>query len=139
MNSYIKLAIALTALAPAYGPAIAAENIRGDWITAEKDSVIRIEPCGAELCGRIIRLINPKPGEADTDTNNPNPKLRNRKLVGINIITGLKDNGSNWTGSIYDPKSGKTYRTKVQITGRKNLSVQGCVGPFCKTYTWVAA
>ena len=90
-------------------PAQAAAPISGRWITQSKD------------------------------VNNPDKALRNRTILGMNVLTGFKSDGKEWKGQIYDPKSGKTYRSIVYKGKSGNLVVKGCVGPFCQAQTWTPA
>ena len=52
------------------------------------------------------------------------------------VLTGFVEDGDEWRGTIYDPKSGKTYRSILQRKGSNQLTVKGCLGPFCQTQTW---
>jgi uncharacterized protein (DUF2147 family) len=127
------LALAATALQ-------AAAPITGRWITAEKNAIVEIEPCGATMCGRIAKfLVTPPQGADQKDVNNPNKALRTRTLLGSNILIGFKPDGDKWRGQIYDPKAGKTYRSVVYKGVSGNLIVKGCIGPFCQTQTWTQA
>ncbi|MEE4317840.1 DUF2147 domain-containing protein [Erythrobacter dokdonensis] len=115
----------------------AAEPVAGRWVTAEKDGVILIAPCGKAVCGTIDRFLVPPPeGPDQRDINNPDAKLRNRKLLGLPILTGFVADGELWRGRIYDPKSGRTYRSVIRRKGANVLEVKGCIGPFCQTQVW---
>lgn len=118
----------------------AAAPVTGRWVTESKDGVIDIYECGASICGKISKFLVPPPnGVGQKDDNNPNKALRSRTLLGMNILTGFKSAGNEWKGQIYDPKSGKTYRSVVYKGKSGNLVVKGCVGPFCQAQTWTAA
>ena len=118
-------------------PALAADPVQGRWITEEKDAVITIAPCGAKLCGRITKfLVAPPQGLDQRDVNNKDASKRSRKLLGMPVLTGFIEDGDEWRGTIYDPKSGKTYRSILQRKGSNQLTVKGCLGPFCQTQTW---
>ncbi|MDP4573996.1 DUF2147 domain-containing protein [Qipengyuania sp. G39] len=118
-------------------PALAADPVQGRWITEEKDAVITIAPCGAKLCGRLSKfLVAPPQGIDQRDVNNKDASKRSRKLLGMPVLTGFVENGDEWRGTIYDPKSGKTYRSILQRKGSNQLTVKGCLGPFCQTQTW---
>lgn len=132
------LALGLAALAV---PALAAaEPITGRWVTAEKDAVVSIAPCGKALCGRIERfLVAPPQGNDQRDVNNTDPAKRTRKLLGTAILTGLVANGDAWHGEVYDPKKGKTYTAKVRRKPDGTLEMKGCVGPFCQAQVWKRA
>lgn len=124
-------------IALAASPLAAAEPIDGLWITAEKTGQVRIADCGATRCGRLAKFLVPPPQGADQrDTNNPDKALRNRKLLGLVILTGFKPDGAVWRGTIYDPKSGKSYRSILKRVAADRLEVKGCLGPFCQTQVW---
>jgi len=125
------------ALLAAASPAHAAEPVAGRWITADKDGVILIAPCGKALCGTIERFLVPPPQGLDQrDINNPDTKLRNRKLLGLPILSDFSEEPDLWRGRIYDPKSGKSYRSVIRRKGPNVLEVKGCIGPFCQTQIW---
>lgn len=129
--------LALGSLLTAAWPALAADPVTGRWVTAEKDGVILIAPCGKSLCGTIDRFLVPPPEGIDQrDVNNPEPRLRNRKLLGLAILSGFTEETDLWRGRIYDPKSGKSYRSVVRRKGANALEVKGCIGPFCQTQVW---
>jgi uncharacterized protein (DUF2147 family) len=121
-------------------PAQAAAPISGHWITQSKDGVVEIYPCGAALCGKLVKfLVTPPAGVGAKDVKNPDKTLRNRTILGMNVLTGFKADGNEYKGQIYDPKSGKTYRSIVYKGKSGNLVVKGCIGPFCQAQTWTPA
>ena len=123
------------ALAPV--PLLAADAVAGRWVTAEKDGVILIAPCGKALCGTLDRFLVPPPQGLDQrDVNNPDAILRSRKVLGLPILSGFTADGNQWRGRIYDPKSGKSYRSVIRRKGANVLEVKGCIGPFCQTQEW---
>lgn len=127
--------IGLAAMVPA---ALAAEPITGRWVTAEKDAVVVIAPCGKALCGTIERfLVAPPQGNDQRDINNPDAAKRKRRLLATTpILSAFTQDSDLWRGQIYDPKSGKTYRSIVRRKGPNLLEVKGCIGPFCQTQVW---
>jgi uncharacterized protein (DUF2147 family) len=130
----ILCALALGVLA---APLAAAEPIDGLWTTAEKTGQVRIGDCGATRCGRIAKFLATPPQGADQrDANNPDKALRARKLLGLPILTGFRQDGAVWKGTIYDPKSGKSYRSILRRAAADTLEVKGCIGPFCRTQVW---
>ncbi|QKG70709.1 DUF2147 domain-containing protein [Erythrobacter mangrovi] len=136
----MKRAAAIVAALFACVPLSAAEPIQGRWVTGEKDAVVAIAPCGPKLCGRIDRfLVAPPKGVDQRDVNNKDPALRNRKLLGMAILSEFTEESDLWRGTIYDPKSGKTYRSVIRRKGANVLEVKGCLGPFCQTQTWQRA
>lgn len=120
-------------------PAQAAESIQGQWYTKGKRAVVTIAPCGQTMCGKLTRFIEPPAGGVTTDVNNPDPALKKRKLVGLPILSGFVSDGKKWRGKIYDPESGKTYRSIVSLGKSGTLSVEGCIAMFCQAQTWTQA
>lgn len=134
-----KTTLALAALLCAT-PLVAAQPIEGRWITAEKDAVITIGECGSSTCGRITKfLVAPPQGLDQRDVNNADAKLRQRKLLGMPVLTDFSEDAELWRGQIYDPKSGKTYRSVIRRKDANRLEVKGCIGPFCQTQVWTRA
>ena len=136
--SRAKLAIGLIGATMAFAsPAIAASPIVGDWVTQDKDAIIKISQCGATVCGRIHKyLVTPPNGVGQKDVNNPNKSLRNRTLLGMAILTEFKPDGNIWRGKVYDPKSGKTYRSEVTLNSTNSLKMKGCVAFICQGQNW---
>jgi uncharacterized protein (DUF2147 family) len=97
---------------PANGPL-------GLWLTEEKEGQVRIEQCGANLCGYSV----------DKKSN------QNGEQVLINMKPG-KD--AKWSGRILDPNTGSTYDSTIAMKGSDTLRVQGCAfgGMFCGGQTW---
>mgnify|MGYP003639432235 FL=1 len=136
-----KLTASLIPAAMAFAsPALAANSINGEWITQDRDAVIKISKCGTSVCGRIYKyLVTPPNGVGQKDINNPDKKLRNRTLLGMAILTGFKPDGDIWRGKVYDPKSGKTYRSEVSLNSANSLKMKGCVAFYCRGQDWTRA
>jgi uncharacterized protein (DUF2147 family) len=125
----------LLVLAPL--PAQAAAPVTGKWLTVDRDSVIEIGTCGNTVCGRVARILKPTAdGKPAIDQYNPNPALRSRPVLGITILSGFTDGGDLWNGSIYDPRKGKTYKSKLTRNPNGTLKVQGCIAFLCQTQVW---
>src|SRR5258707_909348 len=90
----------------------------GVWLTEEKEGKVRIEQCGANLCGYSV--------DAKSNQN------------GERILINMKPGNSKWSGRIHDPKSGSTYDSTIALKGSDTLRVQGCAfgGMFCGSQTW---
>lgn len=115
-------------------PAFAAASVNGRWYTDKKDSIVDIGQCGPVVCGKISKIIAPTPdGKPPVDSNNPDPALRKRPILGLTLLSGFKDDGDDWAGTIYDPRAGKSYKSTMMRMANGNLKVKGCVGPFCRS------
>jgi len=125
----------------AYAASPEGDTILGKWLTAKGKSVVEVYHCGDAYCGKIVWLKEPlnKEGKEKLDTKNPDESLRGRKIMGLEILTGLQYKGPNkWGGGrIYDPDKGKTYKCKAWMEG-KNLKFRGYIGfsLLGRTTTW---
>ncbi len=135
----MRLPLLLAALALA-APASAATPIAGRWVTVEGDSIVTIGPCGGReagrLCGRITTFLKRPPTANPVDGKNPDPALRGRPILGLAVLSGFTDQGKDWRGRIYDPRSGKSYKSILTRNGDGTLKVQGCVAFLCQTQVW---
>ena len=104
---------------PPAATAASSNSPLGLWLTEEKEGKVRIEQCGANLCGYSV----------DTKSN------QNGEQVLISMKPG-KD--AKWSGRIFDPNSGSTYDSTIAMKGSDSLRVQGCAfgGMFCGGQTW---
>ncbi len=109
------------------------QDIFGTWITEAGDGNVEIYENNGKVFGKIVWL---KKGPDTKDTHNPDAKLKDRKLIGVNLLSGLTKKGDKYEGGkIYDPKSGKTYKCAIWLDG-KELKVRGILGIFHSTQTW---
>lgn len=108
---------------------------QGVWRMSNGKVTVRVSYCGGQrLCATILRLANPvgKDGKPKVDHENPNPALRKRRIVGLQVVSGMVPAGANrWKGSIYNADDGGTYRSEMRLSG-DSMILQGCWGPFCK-------
>jgi uncharacterized protein (DUF2147 family) len=73
---------------------------------------------------------DPEAGKPKHDRENPDPALKDRPIIGLVIMKGLKFDGSaEWSGgTVYDPNCGKTYKGKIWLTDNNTLSMRGYIG-----------
>lgn len=114
----------------------------GKWLTAGGDAHIQISQTGGKFFGKIawLREPNDQAGKPKLDDENPNQALRKRPIVGTEILQNFSfSGGDTWEGgTIYDPKTGKTYSCKITASGKDKISVRGFVGISLlgRTETW---
>jgi hypothetical protein len=106
------------ATAPAASTLPSANSPLGVWLTEEKEGKVRIEACGADLCGYSV------------------DKKSNQN--GAQVLINMKPGKDKWSGRIFDPNSGSTYDSTIALKGTDSLRVQGCAfgGMFCGGQTW---
>lgn len=113
-------ALALAAAAPA----IAADPLEGLWRTAADDNgnsgLIEVVPCGAALCGTLIRAFGPD----GKQISSPN--------IGRRIIWDTAPrSGGEYRGRLFSPDRNAEYASKLVLRGNR-LSVSGCRIGICR-------
>ena len=122
-------------LTPLIALLLAASQFEGTWRTADGSALVRLGPCGDRICGRIVRVLDPR--APATDRRNPDPALRNRPLAGLTVLNGFRPApGNALAGRAYDPKSGRAYRASLRLNRDGTLRVTGCVLVVCRSQTW---
>ena len=119
-------------LSTAYVWSQSADDITGIWWNDIKTSKIKVDKKDGKYIGTIVYLIPEKyfNGVPEKDTKNPDPALRDRSILNLQILNGLQYNiaDKEWAGGlIYDPKSGKTYDCFVWLEGKDTLQLKGFV------------
>ena len=104
------------------------DEVLGVWWTPEKDGKIEVYVKQGEYYGKIIWGEEP-----EKDKHNPDPALRDRDVVGLDIFEGFRFNKrkKRWDGgTIYDPNSDKTYECKMWFPDGNpdKLKVRGFIG-----------
>lgn len=106
------------------------DRICGKWMSSEKNLIVQVYKSGTDFKAKIIWFKDDpsKPMEEWTDKNNPDPSLRDRKILGMDILRNMKyDAGNNsWEdGMIYDAKHGKEWNASAYIDAHGLLRVRG--------------
>jgi uncharacterized protein (DUF2147 family) len=58
----------------------------------------------------------------------------------LRILSGFAPAADGWeNGRIYDPKSGKSYRSHLKLNPDGSLKVSGCIAFICKSQRWTRA
>ena len=115
----------------------------GTWLTEDERARIRVEKCGPsqdQVCAYVVWMKAPE-GEdpaAKRDVKNPDPRKRNRSVLGHQLMMGLNPNDDGqFAGKIYNNEDGKSYDVTVWSEKAGTLNVKGCLIAFlCSTQIW---
>ena len=118
-----------------------AQDVVGKWKLSDGTAIVEVYQKGDVFNGKIVWLQNPTEadGSPAVDDKNPDPKLRSRQVLGLNMLSNLKKTGDEYSGgSIYDPGNGKTYNCSMKVEGdvlkvRGSLDKKGLIG---RTMDW---
>jgi uncharacterized protein (DUF2147 family) len=111
------------------------DAVLGLW--QDDRSVLLVAQEGESLSMRIHAVKDPnyKPDEAPgpagsrrRDFKNPDASLQNRPLLGLDLLVGYAWTGERWEGEIYDPESGNTYKSRMEVDEAGRLSMRGYLG-----------
>ncbi len=87
-----------------------------------------------------MKKPNDNMGKPEIDDKNPDQNLAKRPVIGLEILKGFTySNDGVWEGgTIYDPKTGKTYSCKISMIDPNQIHVRGFVGISIlgRTETW---
>jgi uncharacterized protein (DUF2147 family) len=120
----------------------AQQRLTGSWLTEDKSSHIRFQPCGSQDCGQLVWLLehnDPETAKPWRDKFNPDDALKRRPLIGLSMITGLKPaSEGQWEGDLYNPLDGRTYSGRFHLLAADRLQLRGCAvaGLLCQTEVW---
>ncbi|MEJ7692527.1 DUF2147 domain-containing protein [Daejeonella sp.] len=118
------------------------DALAGKWLTTSGDAQIQIFQIGGKFSGKIVWLKKPidSMGKPETDDKNPDVNLAKRPILGLEMLKGFTytEEGIWEGGTIYDPKTGKTYSCKISMVDNNQIHVRGFVGISLlgRTETW---
>jgi uncharacterized protein (DUF2147 family) len=106
------------------------DQICGKWLSSEKNLMVEVYKTGDQFKAKIVWFNDDpsKPMDEWRDTKNPNPALRTRRILGLNVLSDLKydvRNNSWEDGMIYDAKNGKQWNASAYINKEGLLKVKG--------------
>ena len=116
---------------------LSAQDIVGRWDTVddksgEVKSTVEIYLKDNRAYGKVVSIVDPEQQEATCTACEGSDPRKNQKILGMEIIKGLKRSGKEWVnGEILDPENGKVYKCKIWLENG-SLVVRGYLG-----FTWL--
>ena len=131
----MKLRVLLGAAALILGAAAVAAPKKmspaGVWQNPSGSVRMRIAPCGAQVCGKVI-YANEKAKADAARGGNPN-------FIGVNLLRDFNRTGpASWAGQVFVPDINRTVSGTLTMGGPKTVTVRGCaVGRVgCRDQVW---
>lgn len=114
------------------------DEITGTWLTQEQNSKVEIYRNGTGYFGKIVWLEKPtdNKGEPVADKNNPDKNLKNRPIMGLDMLQDLQYQEGTWVGKIYAPKRGFTLDVELMLEGEDQLKVNVSRWGFTREQLW---
>jgi uncharacterized protein (DUF2147 family) len=108
--------------------------------TGTVDGLVRIVEGNGEFQGIVEAVFSPPAPSANPRCEECQGDLRNKPVVGMTILRGLRWDGTGYSGGrILDPDDGTVYRCSARLSdGGRRLEVHGFIGIplFGRTQTW---
>jgi uncharacterized protein (DUF2147 family) len=118
------------------------DAVLGIWQSEHGNGRIQIYKTGELYNGKLVWLTKElnEAGKPKLDINNPVESLRSHPIKGLEVLKNFSyKNEGNWDGgTVYDPRSGKTYNCKLFMSSSDELEVRAFMGIslFGKTQVW---
>jgi len=141
----VRITAATVILLAASGAAAQSSTPVGLWQTVnesgQREALVRISEAGGELRGHVVTVFSPPAPSANPRCEECPGELKNKPVVGLQILSGLRWDGERYSGGeILDPDNGTFYSCTLRLVdeGRK-LEVRGFIGIslFGRTQTWL--
>ncbi|WP_068267727.1 DUF2147 domain-containing protein [Caviibacter abscessus] len=123
-------------------------DVYGKWVT-EKTSdgnwaVVEFYERNGKIYGRFIFMTDKydSDGKLKRDIKNPDPAKRDKTLQGLEFLTDfvyVESENKYINGTIYDPSSGNSYGSYLQVQNNGTLKLRGYLKGFKflgKTQIW---
>ena len=107
-------------------------DILGKWISTKKNVIIEVYKVSNQFRAKVLWFNDTddlsRPMKTRLDIHNPNKSLRNRLILGMDVLDGLSYNAEKhrWEkGRIYDPSSGRHWSSVVYFNDDNQMEVKG--------------
>jgi uncharacterized protein (DUF2147 family) len=106
------------------------EQICGKWESSEKNLVVQVYMQRNKFIAKIVWFSDTAGRHMDywKDVRNPDPTLRSRRILGMNVLENLtyQADTNTWEdGMIYDSKHGRDWNASAYIDKNGLLRVKG--------------
>lgn len=108
------------------------DEIVGQWMSEQHNCAVQVYKEGNSFKATLIWFDDTddpsRPMATRTDYKNPDKKLRNRRVLGMNVLRGLSyqaDTNSWEDGMIYDSKNGHEWNSCAKMDTDGALKVTG--------------
>ena len=111
---------------------IYSQTIFGKWHSFDEEthkieSVIEVYEKDGKAYAKILEITDPE--KKDAVCFKCKGERKDQPIVGMNILTGLKKKGDEWSGGkILDPKNGKEYKCYIKLLDDNTLKIRGYIG-----------
>lgn len=115
------------------------DKILGNWINDNADAKFEFFKSEETYQAKIMWIKDTyiSGDKAKTDKNNPEPRLRNRPIIGLVIIKGLQFKNEQYVnGTIYSPEKGIYANCKLKLADENTLELTITKSIFTTVKKW---
>ncbi len=120
---------------------IMGKSFEGYWLIPSGKTIILITQENREFSGHVVWLKDtlypagdPMEGKIQIDRKNPDPLLRDRKVMGLKVVGDMHTDPKNSNvlkgGWVYDSWNGKKYYGKAELSEKNLLRLRGSLDPW---------
>ncbi|WP_439111467.1 DUF2147 domain-containing protein [Lentibacter sp.] len=106
-----------------------AERAEGLWKTEADDKGqvghVAVAPCGASLCGTIIKAYDAQAREVKT-----------ANVGRVILFDMVRTSAGQYGGRVLIPKFNRSLNGTMQVSGNR-MKISGCLVGICDSQTWV--
>ena len=121
---------------------VKAQSVFGKWQsidskTGKDEAIIEIYKENNKVYAKVVDILNPE--DKDKICIYCKGENKNKPILGMIIVNGLKENGDVWGGGkILDPKNGNYYKCYITLVDNSKLKLRGYIGIslFGRTEYW---
>jgi len=114
------------------------DAIVGTWLTEAADSKVEISAAGGTCNGKVVWLKDPeRAGKPAGDVNNTDAGLRERPIMGLEILSGFQYASGGWSGgTAHSLRRGKSFPAELAATKDGKLGIKVKDGFLFKQLYW---
>ncbi len=126
--------ILLLLCSPLWLPGLTAQSCEGLWkVILDKSNepacIMQLYQKEGLLYGRMRKILKSDTKQADPKCVNCTDDRYNQRVIGMDLIRGLKRRGDLWSGGkLLDPHTGRQYKCYLELLEPDRLKVRGYVG-----------
>ena len=116
----------------------AQDEILGEWVANEGKTIVEVyKTAEGDYAGKVVWLeqATNEDGEPYKDRKNPDKKLRDREILGLDLLENLEYKEGKWLGTLYSPKKGRTVDAELSVNG-KDLDIKVFFRSFSRKVVW---
>lgn len=113
-------------------------KIEGVWLSEVGHMKVEVYEKEGYHYGKVVWLEEPNDSNGDPlkDVNNPDRSLRDRPVMGLDMLQKLYFKNDRWYGSLYTPNRGLMMDVEIEMGSEDEMILEVKYGRFTKQRAW---